>query len=218
MGKVKGEQPPLGHEDDAEIVQSIIRSAAGHVNGEGIRVSATELERLLIAAINAGRHGRVREPITAESLNKIDRPDVIVVGEGIVALVDANGTTIDMTTLQAIQLRLISGIPGHFARIDPMRYEEVWLGCSCGKFHHVIEGSLGDLEEVWRLWSGHLETILNAPKLADLPDGTYYDGTYEWEKNGKDWTPLRAPQGMPREPEIQNLKRVNVTKTYEDIR
>lgn len=215
MGKVKGGQPPLGHEDDAEIVQSIIRSAAGHVNGEGIRVSATELERLLIAAINAGRHGRVREPITAESLNKIDRPDVIVVGEGIVALVDANGTTIDMTPLQAIQLRLISEIPGHSSRIDLMQGEEVWLGCSCGKFHQIIGGLQGELEEVWRLWSDHLETILNAPKLADLPDGTYYDGTYEWEKDGKDWTPLRAPQGMPPTPEIALLKRVR--KSYEDL-
>lgn len=153
--------------------------------------------------------------VSVESLTKIDRPDVIVVGEGIVALVDANGTTIDMTTLQAIQLRLISEIPGHSSRIDPMLGEEVWLGCSCGKFHRSIGGSQGDLETVWWLWAEHLETILNAPKLADLPDGTYYDGTYEWEKDGKDWTPLRAHQGMPPTPEISRLKRVR--KSYEDL-
>src|SRR6478609_3623781 len=51
--------------------------------------------------------------------------------------------------------------------------------------------------------------------LEDLPDGSYFDGTYEWEKEGSEWTPIHAPQGMPPTPERSHLKRV--TKRYEDI-
>ena len=43
-------------------------------------------------------------------------------------------------------------------------------------------------------------TIMTAAELAALPDGRYFDGTYEWDKEGDDWTPLRAPSGMPTQP------------------
>jgi hypothetical protein len=51
--------------------------------------------------------------------------------------------------------------------------------------------------------------------LRELPDGSYYDGTYEWEKDGIYWTPLMAPSGMPSEPDPKRLRRV--IKTYEAI-
>jgi len=51
--------------------------------------------------------------------------------------------------------------------------------------------------------------------LSELPDGSYYDGTYEWEKDGIYWTPLMAPSGMPSEPDPKRLRRV--IKTYEAI-
>ena len=44
--------------------------------------------------------------------------------------------------------------------------------------------------------------------IDDLPDDRYYDGTYEWDKEGDDWTPLRAPSGMPSRPRFEGLKRV----------
>ena len=43
-------------------------------------------------------------------------------------------------------------------------------------------------------------TTMTAAELAALPDGRYFDGTYEWDKEGDDWTPLRAPSGMPTQP------------------
>lgn len=44
--------------------------------------------------------------------------------------------------------------------------------------------------------------------INNLPDGRYFDGTYEWDKEGDGWTPLRAPGGMPTHPTLHNLKRV----------
>lgn len=49
--------------------------------------------------------------------------------------------------------------------------------------------------------------------LDDLPDGRYFDGTYEWDKDGNDWTPLLAPYGMASHPSLGALKHVTVTYT-----
>lgn len=52
--------------------------------------------------------------------------------------------------------------------------------------------------------------------LDALPDGRYFDGTYEWDKEGwtdgeVEWTPLRAPSGMPSRPLAKGLRRVITT-------
>jgi len=44
--------------------------------------------------------------------------------------------------------------------------------------------------------------------VEDLPEGRYFDGTYEWDWDGEDWAPLRAPQGMPPRPDLVGLQRV----------
>lgn len=152
-------------------------------------------------------------PITAEDLERRATPEVVFVGTGILALVAEDNTTIDMSPLQAVRLRLISEIPGHTSHLDLNVGEELWLSCSCGKFSEIV--SSGAVESFWDVWAGHLTEVLTRPKLDDLADGTYFDGTYEWRKDGKDWTPLMAPQGMPKYPDIERLKRVK--KTYEDL-
>jgi hypothetical protein len=53
-------------------------------------------------------------------------------------------------------------------------------------------------------------------RLLDLlPDGRYFDGTYEWRKDDDDWTPIMAPSGMPFLPRYSELKRVVIT--YEPL-
>lgn len=44
--------------------------------------------------------------------------------------------------------------------------------------------------------------------LAALPDGTYWDGIYEWVKDGDSWTPTMAPQGLSLTPEFSSLRKV----------
>lgn len=64
-------------------------------------------------------------------------------------------------------------------------------------------------------WNRHLAPVSvddEALALAALPDDAYFDGTYEWEKDGPDWTPVHAPSGMPPAPEYYKLRRV--VKTY----
>lgn len=48
--------------------------------------------------------------------------------------------------------------------------------------------------------------------LDALPDGRYFDGTYEWDKEGEDWTALRAPSGMPQRPDLAGLERVRTVR------
>jgi hypothetical protein len=51
-----------------------------------------------------------------------------------------------------------------------------------------------------------------------LDDGTYNDGTYDWEKEGRDWRTISpAPSGMPTRPDPRNLRRVKITRTYEEL-
>lgn len=179
-----------------------------------VRDYAEQATRIAQDLIGKGWVIPPREPITAQALDKAGRPTVVSPGEDIVALVsDLTNETVDMTVIQAIQLRLISEIPGHTSHLDLNVGEELWLSCSCGKFEKILGG--GDLEEVWRFWQEHLTAVLTRPKLDELEDGTYFDGTYEWRKDGKDWTPLMAPQGMPSHPDRDKLKRVK--KTYEEL-
>lgn len=55
----------------------------------------------------------------------------------------------------------------------------------------------------------------NTLALKGLSSGTYYDGTYEWEKDEDGWTPIQAPSGMPSLPEFSQLRRV--VKHYEPL-
>lgn len=56
----------------------------------------------------------------------------------------------------------------------------------------------------------------NARFLDSLPEGRYYDGTYEWDHGlGDEWEPILAPYGMPSRPERAGLK---IVKTrYESV-
>jgi len=51
--------------------------------------------------------------------------------------------------------------------------------------------------------------------LDRLPEGRYHDGTYEWVleravDGAAEWSPVRAPQGMPPRPRLDRLSRVVV--------
>lgn len=52
----------------------------------------------------------------------------------------------------------------------------------------------------------------NYTLLMNLSEGTYHDGTYEWDFDGEEWTPLMAPDGMPSHPRYQGLHRVVKTR------
>lgn len=54
--------------------------------------------------------------------------------------------------------------------------------------------------------------------VPQLSEGRYFDGTYEWDYDPTDdrWDPIRAPEGMPSRPKLENLSRV-VTK-YEPLK
>lgn len=56
------------------------------------------------------------------------------------------------------------------------------------------------------------DTPIDPAVVDGLPDGRYYDGTYEWDKEGTDWTPLRAPSGMPTAPRLEGLTRVRTAR------
>lgn len=214
----KGWRPPVdeNRDDLNATTDHLIAMAKGHVNGEGIRLDVDELKRLLRLAYSAGERGQ-KKPITASELELAGGPTIIEPAKDIVSLVSAiTDETVDMTITQALTLRLLLSIKGHQSDLYLTRGEELWIRCTCGKFDQIVGAQQDDLESLAALYVGHLLTVINAPKLRDLPDGVYFDGTYEWEKEGGEWDPINAPQGMPRYPEIDKLKRVH--KTYEEIR
>lgn len=57
-----------------------------------------------------------------------------------------------------------------------------------------------------------LDRDTEAAALSRLPDGRYHDGTYEWDKEAGEWTPLRAPYGMPSRPRLRDLSMVLATR------
>ena len=183
-----------------------------------VRDSAERATRIANELIEEGWRPPVNWdlPITVEKLAQAGGPTIVEPTKGVVSLVSGLGNeTVDMTIEQALDLRLMLSIKGHQSNLYLATGEELWLACTCGKFDVHVGAQQGDLEAVCADFVAHLKQILSLPKLKDLPDGTYYDGTYEWEKDGKDWTPLRAPRGMPPTPEIARLKRVR--KSYEDL-
>lgn len=52
----------------------------------------------------------------------------------------------------------------------------------------------------------------NRSLVDDLPDGRYWDGTYDWDKDGDDWSALRAPSGMPSRPDLEGLHTVTMVR------
>jgi hypothetical protein len=56
-----------------------------------------------------------------------------------------------------------------------------------------------------------------AAVLDALPDGVYYDGTYEWTKDDDEWAPFNAPYGMPTRPDLKGLCRVEKTYTPVEV-
>lgn len=212
----KGWREPLSPErqDITLIIDHIIGTARGHVNGEGLRLDVDELKRILHIAYDAGAHG-IKAPTTPEELSK-NPPYIVEPAKDIMALVSGvTNETVDMTIEQALDLRLLLSIKGHSSDLYLATGEELWLRCTCGKFDVIVGAQQGDLEAVCAGYVAHLKQVLSRPKLKDLPDGVYFDGTYEWEKEGGEWDPINAPQGMPRYPELDKLKRVR--KTYEEI-
>lgn len=60
--------------------------------------------------------------------------------------------------------------------------------------------------EAWK--SSKLPVSPEPDLLNSLPEGRYFDGTYEWEFDGdRDWTPIMAPSGMPSRPKLENLRK-----------
>ncbi len=92
----------------------------------------------------------------------------------------------------------------------------LYATCSCGQWKRKMRNA-GITQPLHALDAKHQEHLAKLPTLRDLPDGTYFDGTYEWEKEEGSWTPLRAPSGMPTAPKIENLRKVVIERTYEDI-
>lgn len=212
-----GWRPPVdeARQDLDLIVDHIIGMAKGHVSGEGLRLDVDELKRILRLAYSAGERGQ-REPITAEALEKAGPPTIIEPAKDIVSLVSAiSNETVDMTIRQALDLNLLMGIVGHESTLYTAKGDELWLRCSCGKYDRHVGVAVGieDLAKQFR--EEHLFQVLDAAPLASLEDGTYWDGTYEWRKDGDDWTPLMAPGGMPSQPQRNGLRRI--VKTYEEI-
>lgn len=223
-----GWREPRNEQSQREAIQGLIRQAAGHVTGEGIRVTSDELERLLALAFDHGTHaergyqieydkaGKPIPRVSAEKLAEAGPPSIIEPAKDIVSLVSASSNeTVDMTIRQALDLNLLMGIVGHESTLYTAKGDELWLRCSCGKYDRHVGVAIGieDLAKQFR--EEHLFQVLNAAPLASLEDGTYWDGTYEWRKDGDDWTPLMAPGGMPPQPQRKGLRRI--VKTYEEI-
>lgn len=215
----KGWRPPVdeARKDIDGTVNHLVAMARGHVNGDGIRLDSDELRRVLSLAYSAGERGQ-REPITAEALAKAGPPSIIEPAPEVVSLVSAiTNETVDMTIVQALDLRLLLSIKGHESDLYLAQGEEMWLRCTCGKFDINVGGAQEDLEALTAVYIDHLKSIVTAPKLHELPDGLYNDGMYDWEKEGFDWTPLKAPSGMPPKPELARLRRVVIDRKYEAI-
>lgn len=185
-----------------------------------VRDSAEEATRIANELVEKGLDFR-RGPasnVTPEILAEVGPPMIIEPAQDIVSLVSAlSNETVDMTIQQALDLRLLLSIKGHSSDLYLAQGEEMWLRCTCGKFDVNVGGAQEDLEALTAGFIAHLKAVVSASKLDDLPDGTYNDGVYDWEKEGTKWEPLRAPSGMPPKPDIDRLRRVIIDRKYEAI-
>lgn len=96
---------------------------------------------------------------------------------------------------------------------DPERAMRYALGAAMGPLDDQYDEAA--LAKNLEMYGGKTEQVDKQPmttpeatRARDLPDGCYWDGTYEWDKEGDEWTPLRAPFGMPTQPQVRNLRRV----------
>lgn len=199
------------------IIEGLINGVPAHVSGKGVRIDVDDLRGILAKAYNAGEDSaRQYQILTPQEVQ--ERGAVI---EGIVLSLYPRLAPVVAPSrdklVAALQLAYDEGkrtlasdprVAEHRLYLTVNNDETISFSCTNCTWSHSDDAIL--LEDVFPIFEAHLALVIDP--LGDLPDGTYWDGTYEWVKDEEGWVALQAPQGMPSQPSREGLRRVQ--KSY----
>lgn len=214
--------PDLSIPSQRSLIEGLINGVPAHVNGQGIRIDVDDLRGILAKAYDAGEDSMR----AYRAVPRITEAQDSVVARLVGRL--SERARKEPSIQNALNLAYIAGEEkGRASSLmrDPrvqehglyvsVRGDEVILSCMApGCTWDCNVGYAAEMDSrILPYWEEHLALVLDP--LGDLPFGTYFDGTYQWEKDEEGWVPIHAPQGMPPAPERAKLKRV--VTTYVDL-
>lgn len=197
------------------VIAGLIKSARGHVTGEGIRLDASELELVLAKAYNAGEDSMRQYQILTPQDVRTKEEVVQSIISNLYSRLKGNEPSANKLRAALQQAydegkRTLASDPRvaeHTLTLNVTRDERMEGSCqklNCKWRHDFDSGA--DLDDILNFFEEHLAQVIDP--LANLPEGRYFDGTYEWDFDGGEWFPLQAPQGMPTKPNREGLRKV----------